>query len=358
MKILIDLGHPAHFHLFKNAASELEKRGHQIFWATRNKDVVVELLEIHRLRYAIWTTACTGLLNFVGELVKRDYEIYKMSKELDLDLMIGTSISAAHISKITRAKSIIFNEDDTAAGKVFAPLTYPFADTIVTPDCLRKANFGKKHVKHSSYHELAYLHPCHFIPDPEILGEVGVEKGQRYFVLRFVSLQASHDFGEAGLSFQMRRKLVKRLSEFGKVFISTEGVLPPEFSEYKIAASPDKIHHLLYYATMFIGDSQTMTAEAAVLGTPAIRCNTFVGRISYLEELEHKYGLTYGFLPSDEERMLDKIMEFLNAADLKKTWQEKRSRMLKDKIDLARWIVDFIENYPQSLYDYQRRMNK
>ena len=109
---------------------------------------------------------------------------------------------------------------------------------------------------------------------------------------------------------------------------------------------------------MFIGDSQTMTAEAAVLGTPAIRCNTFVGRISYLEELEHKYGLTYGFVPGEEERMFDKIVELLSTEDLKKTWQEKRSRMLKDKIDLARWIVDFIENYPQSLYDYQRRMNK
>jgi len=358
MRILIDLGHPAHFHLFRNAALGLEKRGHHIFWAARNKDVVVELSERYRLRHAILSTARTGLLKFMGELAKRDYEIYKMSKELDLDLMIGTSISAAHVSKITRAKSIIFNEDDTAAGKVFAPLTYPFADTIVTPDCLRKDNFGKKHVKHSSYHELAYLHPHYFTPSLEVLGEVGVEQGERYFILRFVSLRASHDVGEAGLSFQMRRRLVNRLSQFGKVFISAEGVLPPEFSEYKIAASPDKIHHLLYYATMFIGDSQTMTAEAAVLGTPAIRCNTFVGRISYLEELEHKYGLTYGFLPSDEERMLDKIMEFLNAGDLKKTWQEKRSRMLKDKIDLARWIVDFIENYPQSLYDYQRRMNK
>jgi len=358
MRILIDLGHPAHFHLFKNAASELEKRGHQIFWAARNKDVVVELLEIHRLRYASLTTARTGLLNFVGELAKRDYEIYKMSKELDLDLMIGTSISAAHISKITRAKSIIFNEDDAAAGKVFAWLTYPFADTVVTPGCLRKDNFRKKHVKHNSYHELAYLHPNHFTPDPEVFGEVGVEEGERYFILRFVSLQASHDVGEAGLSLPMRRKLVKRLSEFGKVFISAEGVLPPELAEYKIAASPDKIHYLLYYATMFIGDSQTMTAEAAVLGTPAIRCNTFVGRISYLEELEHKYGLTYGFLPSDEERMLDKIMELLNTRDLKKIWEGKRRRMLQDKIDLTRWMVDFIENYPESFYDYQRRMNR
>jgi len=358
MRILIDLGHPAHFHLFRNAAFELERRGHNIFWATRNKDVVVDLLETYQLKYEVLSTARAGLVKFVAELAKRDYEIYKMSKELGLDLMIGTSISAAHISKITRAKSIIFTEDDAAAGKVFAPLTYPFADTIVTPDCLRKDNFGKKHVKYRSYHELAYLHPNHFSPSPEMLGELGVEKGERYFVLRFVSFKASHDFGEAGLSVSMRRRLINRLSESGKVFISGEGGLQSEFAEHEIAMPPDRIHHLLYYATMFVGDSQTMTAEAAVLGTPAIRCNTFVGRISYLEELEHKYGLTYGFLPREEDRMLAKIMDLLSMKDLKKTWHERRTRMLQDKIDLAPWMVDFIENYPESLCDYQRRMNK
>jgi predicted glycosyltransferase len=45
---------------------------------------------------------------------------------------------------------------------------------------------------------------------------------------------------------------------------------------------------------MYIGDSQTMTAEAAVLGTPAIRFNDFVGELSYLEELEYTFDLTYG----------------------------------------------------------------
>ena len=43
---------------------------------------------------------------------------------------------------------------------------------------------------------------------------------------------------------------------------------------------------------MFIGDSQTMTSEAAVLGVPSLRCNSFAGRISYINEQEFKYGLT------------------------------------------------------------------
>ena len=100
---------------------------------------------------------------------------------------------------------------------------------------------------------------------------------------------------------------------------------------------------------MLIGDSQTMTSEAAVLGTPAIRCNTFVGRISYLEEEEHQYNLTYGFLPTNTDAMFKKIEELLAIPNLKAVWQERRQDMLKDKIDVTAFYVWFIENYPESV---------
>jgi uncharacterized protein len=99
---------------------------------------------------------------------------------------------------------------------------------------------------------------------------------------------------------------------------------------------------------MLIGDSQTMTSEAAVLGTPAIRCNTFVGRISYLEEEEHTYNLTYGFLPTNSDAMFVKINELLAMPGLKAVWQKRRQKMLKDKIDVTAFYVWFIENYPES----------
>ena len=118
---------------------------------------------------------------------------------------------------------------------------------------------------------------------------------------------------------------------------------------------PHKIHDMLYYAQMYIGDSQTMASEAAILGTPSIRSNSFVGKISYLEELEYRYGLTYGFKVEDQDKMLLKIKELLRDKNLKERWQEKRERMLKDKIDVAQFLVEFIENFPQSFYDYKRK---
>ena len=132
----------------------------------------------------------------------------------------------------------------------------------------------------------------------------------------------------------------------GKILVTTERDMEPELRRYQLNTSPTGIHSLLYYAAMFVGDSQTMTSEAAVLGTPAIRCNSFVGRITYLEEEEHKYKLTFGFKPGLFEQMVRKIGELSAMPDIKGEWQNRRRQMLKDKIDVTRFITDFVEKYP------------
>jgi predicted glycosyltransferase len=96
---------------------------------------------------------------------------------------------------------------------------------------------------------------------------------------------------------------------------------------------------------MLVSDGQTMTIEAAVLGTPAIRFNTFVGLCSVIEELEGKYELTYGFKPTQEEAMFAKIESLLKRNDLKKEWALRREKMLAEKIDLTEWTVNLLENY-------------
>ena len=65
MRILFDMGHPAHVHFFKNAIWELEKQGHEVKVTARDKDVTLELLEAYGIPYEIWGSAsalsnCTG----------------------------------------------------------------------------------------------------------------------------------------------------------------------------------------------------------------------------------------------------------------------------------------------------------
>jgi len=146
-----------------------------------------------------------------------------------------------------------------------------------------------------------------------------------------------------------KRKLIETLSEYGNIYITTEDKIDHEFEKYQLKSNPDDIFSLLYYATLFVGDSQTMTNEAAVLGTPALRLNSFVGRISYLEQQEKKYNLAFGFRPTEFNLMISKIRELLCDSNIKEEWQRKRKIMLNDKIDVTGFLVDLIDSYPESI---------
>lgn len=87
-----------------------------------------------------------------------------------------------------------------------------------------------------------------------------------------------------------------------------------------------------------------------MLGTPCIRFNDFVGtkKISVLEELEHTYGLTCGISSHEPEVLYQRIDEILALPDARKEYQKRRAVMLSEKIDVTRFWMWFLENYPKS----------
>jgi len=109
------------------------------------------------------------------------------------------------------------------------------------------------------------------------------------------------------------------------------------------------MHSVLANASILICDSQSMSVEAAILGVPSIRISDFVGRISVLEELEHKYGLTYGVKPGNEDFLFERFNYLLNNKYLKDNFQYRKNNMLRDKIDVTAFLVWFVENYPESV---------
>ena len=85
----------------------------------------------------------------------------------------------------------------------------------------------------------------------------------------------------------------------------------------------------MYFATMLVGDSQTMTTEATLIGVPALKCNTFAGELSVPNEIENKYDLCYAYKPEQFELMLLKSEELLARSDLKEEWYNKRTNAKK-----------------------------
>ena len=349
MRILIDVGHPAHVHNYRNLAEELEKKGHQVFWAVKEIDVAKRLLNYYGFKYFVLPKKSDSLPGKVWKQIIYDLLILKICLQKKIDFAIGTSVSVAHVSKILRVKSVVFDDDDDEVQPLVTRYVNPYADILMSPDALMGKRKRRDTVYYQGYHELAYLHPNRFTPDPGVLIELGINPGEQFFIMRFNVFRAHHDQGVKGLSPDQKLRLVETLKPHGRIFITTEREIEPELKIYQLKISPEKIHSLMYYATIFIGDSQTMTSEAAVMGTPAVKCNSFAGNLSVPNELENKYNLCYSFLPQQFDLMIEKIIELVHTPDLKKEWNFRKERMLKDKIDVTAFWSWFIDSYPQSI---------
>jgi hypothetical protein len=341
MTLLVYLGHPAHFHLFKETIKNLQAKSIKVVIVIKSKDVLEKLLIDSKLSYInISEGNIKG--NAYKNFGKRLYNLSKIIRKNKPKLLIGSAAELAVLGKLFRIPSYIFFEDDFEAVKKFAKIAGPFATKLICPDCCSAWKWSGKKLGYKSYHELAYLHPNHFTPDAEKIKHI-FNLYEKNYILRFAQLTAYHDIGKSGITTHIAQQLIDMLSKHGNVFITSERELEPQFEKYRIQISPLDIHHALYFADMYIGDSQTMTAEAAVLGTPAIRFNDFVGELSYLEELEHTYHLTYGLKTNHPEKLLEKVNELLNIPDLKQEWQNRRERMLGECIDMSKFMTSLVE---------------
>jgi hypothetical protein len=344
MTVLIYLGHPAHFHLFKHTIKNLQSKSHKVVIVIKSKDVLEKLLVDSNLPYInVYENYNTQNQKPVVLFYKRLKLLYKISRKYKPDKLIGSAAELTILGKLFRKPSYVFFEDDFEAVKKFAKIAGPLATHLVCPNCCSAWKWNHKKIGYNSYHELAYLHPHHFTPDAEKVKHI-FDLNKRNFILRFAQLTAYHDVGKSGITTQIAQQLIDILSAHGNVYITSERPLELQFEKYRIQISPLDIHHALYFADMYIGDSQTMTAEAAVLGTPAIRFNDFVGELAYLEELEHKYQLTYGIKTQYPEKLIQKVTELIEIPNLKSEWANRRNDMLNQSIDFAEFMTKLLEN--------------
>ena len=347
-KILFHLGHPAHFHLFKNVISALKEKGHEVFILIKKKDVLENLVKASGWPYTnlLEKGRADTKFGIAKGMLIQDLRLLQFCLKNKPDLMVGTSFAISHVGKFLRIPSINVNEDDAEIVPLYAKIAYPWATTILSPSTCNNGKWEDRTRHYEGYHELAYLHPNHFKADKLIIGKY-IKEDKPYCILRFAKLTAHHDEGVSGINDEMALRLIEMIAPKMQVIITSERPLSSSLEKYRLAVSPEDMHHLMAAAALYIGDSQTMAAEAGVLGIPFIRYNDFVGRIGYLEELENKYELGFGIKPGNEEQLIEKLNYLLSEANRAELWQSKREHMLKDKIDLAEFMISFIEDFPK-----------
>ncbi|EHQ36689.1 DUF354 domain-containing protein [Methanoplanus limicola] len=349
MRIVIDINHPAQVHFFKNFTLEMKKKGHDILITASKKDLTEDLLKKYKFEYCFLGSYGKSIIKKILNVPIIDIKMYLLVKNFQPDIFLGFgSIRAAHVSKLMGKKCINFDDDEYSY-----PYYHYFTDTICGFSGF-KIN-GDKVLKINSFKEIAYLHPNYFKPNPELLKKNGIDPYEKFVLVRFVSWNAFHDFGQNGLSAKSKIQLIDELSKNSTIYISSEAPLPKELEKYRLSLPPENIHDLLYYATLLVSDSQTMTTEAAVLGTPAVRTNSFVGNndMGNFIELEKKYNLIFNC--NSNEALIENCINILNFKNVKHEWKIKREKLLEDKSDITKYMIWLIENYPQSINEIKNR---
>lgn len=337
VKILIDILHPAHVHFFRNFRSEMIERGHEIVVTARDKDVVVDLLDDYQIDYQLLSKQGRGI-RLAVELLQRTWRLLKVIRKEKPDVLIGIMGPCITLAgRLTGIPAVVFY--DTEFAKQTNWFAYPLAHSVCTPDCYQGKVRGN-HITYAGYHELSYLHPRRFEPDPTRLSAFGLDSRKPFSVLRFVSWEAAHDVNEKGLALSQKRKLLDVLSSYGQVVISSESDLPEELESFRLRGPVSDIHHVLAHAEMVVGESATMASESAVLGVPAVFIAT-TGR-GYTDDQQVRYGLVDYFT---EERF-DEAVTTLNARFEAGSPRERgavaRGQLLADKIDVTDWMVDYV----------------
>ena len=338
--LFFDISHPVQALMLRPVIEALRSEGFAARVFARDKDVTLGLLEGFGIKASTLAKRRRGLVGAAVELVTREARLLRLALAERPAAIIGTSVHAARVGRLSGALSVVINDDDAAAVPLFARLAYPLADLIVKPACLDFENHPRQ-VTYRGNQQLFYLHPARFQPDPAIRSELGLGATEPFGVVRLSALDAHHDTGVRGIGRSLLQTIGNQLPEDLVVFASLEKAqdLPGRWRLMRLP--PERLHHALAAAEFFIGDGQTMTAEAAVLGTPALRLNDFVGRISYLKELEN-YGLAFGFLPGDEASLLARLTEILNGHRPRTQFIEARARFLSDMVDPLPWLVDLV----------------
>lgn len=314
--------HPSQLWVLKSVAEQIEEH-YNIIWFLREKDIAVPLAEKLGIPFRIISKGSKGLFGNFVEYIKTVLQCLAITKKEKIDLWI-TKNGASHLAaKILGRKSIAFSDNDIDIIMLLAYSSFPFTNLIIAPESTDMGRWDKKTRRIPGNFEMFYLHPKRFKADSRIFSELGLANNERFAIIRLVSFTAHHDVGAKGLHNELISKIIDISKKHRlKIFITSEKPLEPELEQYRLKIPPHRIHHALYYAAYFLGDSQTMTTEAALLGTPAFTMSSFVGTINVMNELEEK-GFSFSFKLGEEDALLHKLEQTIKAKDQKEKMRER-----------------------------------
>lgn len=366
MKILFSINHPSQYHMFKNVAKKLVAKENEVIFFIQSRGLIEKLVQSDGFQYKFSSSPKLRsffkrkygiIIRGMISLIQQEIRILRFCLSHKVNFLLGTDIAITHVGFLLKIPSLVFSDDDYVFTKPYCNMAYPFASYVITPNVVNVHKWKYKNISYLGTQKTAYLHPDFFQPDVSVIEKYNL-KNKRYFLLRLVTFNALHDslhYVETGISESVLDKLIPMLEAKGQVLISFEGNYNRKYEKYVLNIDPEEIHSILYYADLFICDSQSMHVEAGLLGTPSIRSNKWVVskyKINVIDYLEKEFGMGYSISPNDSEELLKKVAELLNIKS-KKIMKEKREQFFKLNTNFSSFLYWILTNYPESIDKYK-----
>ena len=342
MKFVFFTNTPAHVHLYKHAVDRLERAGHSVLVLARDYGCTTALVEYYDLPHEVYGACGTSKSSLLWNLPRHYYHAIRAVRRFDPDLLFGMGGYAAHAGILTRTPAVLILDSEPTT--LDHTVSCPFARAILTPHAFRK-DLGADHYEFTGFKETAYLHPDVFKPRDDIRSELGVGPEESYVLTRLNAFGSHHDVGEGGFTPAQRREFVDRISEHATVFVSDES------DSFRFEDSPARpfdlhpalLHDALAEADLLVADSQTTVTEAALLGTPAVRSNSWVGEddMGNFRELADR-GLVRNI--ADFDAAVETALDLLTDPTATSRWRQRRSEYMAEQVELTDLIVDIAEN--------------
>ncbi len=339
MTYLFELNHPKHYYQFKYVMQQLQQNGHTVKVIARDKDVLLSVLNEEKVEYTIFGKHRKKMIDKIFGTIPILFNYFSIVRKLKPDVIVSkASFYGTFTAWLTRRKSVIFPDSEVV--KVTNRYVAPLATKIITPATFG-LDFGKKHSRVEGFFEDCYLNPHVFQPNQQIILKYGLKRP--YAIFRFVGWYANHDVGNKGFSTAQISEMIQTVEKNMTVYISSEKPLPQDFEKYKLPIPSSLMHHALAFADLYLGDSQTMATEAALLGTPAIRSNSFVGPndMTNFKVLQNKYHLLFNI--AQYEDVLEQLNK-LSSQSHKQEWTEKKDKYFELVGDTNTIITNLLEN--------------
>ena len=339
MKVMFSVDHPAWAHQFHSIVERLRARGDEVLVLAIDKDGAAELLRSYNIPYVLCAKG-TG-----KNIIEKGWLFFRLCGNHTMhalrfrpDILIGrASPMMAVAAWVCRKPHLLY--EDTEVSKFSLNICKRFSSKIITPRTFL-TDLGPKQERVDTYKELFYLHPDVFTPDREALKKVGFNPDEPYVLVRFVAWNASHDVGKHGLSDAEQLSLVRRLEAAGvRVWVSSEKPLSPEMEAYRLRTPYAMAHHVLAFARLVYSEGATMASEAAILGVHAMYVNVI--QSGSTREQSERFHLLYNYNEGDDryERALAKALELLSDPYLEQKGQEKRKKLLAEKVDINDYFI-------------------